>query len=51
MDKEKRIYLLVGLIFFLIVPFVAFGQEKIELKMMTGPMGLIKAALFRFGTA
>ena len=39
MDKEKRIYLLVGLIFFLIVPSWAFAQQKAELKMMTGPTG------------
>ena len=39
MDTEKRIYLLVGLIFFLIVPSWAFAQQKVELKMMTGPTG------------
>ena len=39
MDVQKRISLLVGLIFFFIVPFGAFGQQKVELKMMTGPTG------------
>jgi TRAP transporter TAXI family solute receptor len=39
MDKRKRICLLVGLLFFLIVPSWAFGQQKVELKMMTGPTG------------
>jgi len=39
MDTQKKISLLVGLIFFFIVPFVAFGQQKVELKMMTGPAG------------
>jgi len=39
MDTRKRISLLVAFIFFFIVPFGAFGQQKVELKMMTGPMG------------
>jgi uncharacterized protein len=39
MDTRKKISLLLGIIFFFIVPFGAFAQEKIELKMMTGPMG------------
>ncbi len=39
MDTRKKISLLVGIIFFFIVPFGAFGQQKVELKMMTGPMG------------
>lgn len=39
MDTRKKISLLVGIIFFFIVPFGAFGQEKFDLKMMTGPMG------------
>jgi hypothetical protein len=29
----------VGLIFSLIVPMGAFGQQRVELKMMTGPAG------------
>ena len=28
-----------GLIFFLIGPMGAFGQQRVELKMMTGPTG------------
>jgi TRAP transporter TAXI family solute receptor len=39
MDTQKKITLLVGLIFFFIVPFGAFGQQKVDLKMMTGPTG------------
>jgi len=39
MDSRKKICLLVGFIFFFIVPFEVFAQEKFDLKMMTGPMG------------
>jgi uncharacterized protein len=39
MDTQKRISLLVVLIFFFMVPSVAFGQQKVDLKMMTGPTG------------
>jgi TRAP transporter TAXI family solute receptor len=39
METWKRISLLVGIIFFIIVPFGVFAQEKVDLKMMTGPMG------------
>jgi TRAP transporter TAXI family solute receptor len=39
MDAQKRIGLVVGIIFFLFVPFGVFAQEKFDLKMMTGPMG------------
>jgi len=38
--KMKRIVCLgFGMIFFLMSPFLAIGQEKIDIKMMTGPMG------------
>ena len=39
MDSGKKICLVFGIIFLFIVPFGAFGQEKFDLKMMTGPMG------------
>ena len=39
MDSRKKIGLLVSFIFFFIVPFEVFAQEKFDLKMMTGPMG------------
>jgi hypothetical protein len=39
MDARKKISLLVGVIFFFIVPFGVFAQEKFDLKLMTGPMG------------
>jgi len=39
MGTQKRFGLLVGFIFFFIVPLGVFAQEKIDLKMMTGPMG------------
>ncbi len=39
MDSRKKIYLLVSFIFFFIIPFGASGQQKIDLKLMTGPMG------------
>ncbi len=39
MDSWKRICLLVSFVFLFIFPFGAFAQQKIELKMMTGPMG------------
>lgn len=39
MDRQKAMCLLVALIIFFIAPFGAFAQEKIELKMMTGPTG------------
>ena len=39
MDTRKKISLLVGIIFLFIVPFGAFAQEKVVLRMMTGPMG------------
>lgn len=38
MKITKKMVLMVGLILFF-VPFFAFGQEKVDLKMMTGPMG------------
>jgi len=38
MKFRKRIFLFVGLMVFF-VPFLAFGQQKVDLKMMTGPMG------------
>ena len=38
MKIRMKIYLLVGLMICL-VPFMAFGQAKMDLKMMTGPMG------------
>jgi TRAP transporter TAXI family solute receptor len=38
MKITKKLVLMVGLIL-LFVPFFAFGQEKVALKMMTGPMG------------
>lgn len=38
--KMKRIVCLgFGTIFFLMSPFLAIGQDKVDLKMMTGPMG------------
>ncbi len=38
--KMKRIVCLgFGMIFFLMSPFLAIGQEKVDIKMMTGPMG------------
>src|SRR4030043_401587 len=38
--KMKRIVCLgFGTFFFLMCPFLAIGQEKIDIKMMTGPMG------------
>jgi len=39
MDTQKKISLLVGIIFFFTLPFGVFAQEKFDLKMMTGPMG------------
>ena len=39
MDAQKRIGLLVGIIFFFIIPFGVSAQEKVVLRMMTGPMG------------
>lgn len=39
MKTRKKISLLVGIIFFFIVPFGVFAQEKVDLKLMTGPMG------------
>jgi TRAP transporter TAXI family solute receptor len=39
MDTRKKISLLVGIIFFFTIPFGVFAQEKLSLKMMTGPMG------------
>ncbi len=39
MDSRKKICLVVGVIFLFVVPFGAYSQQKIELKMMTGPMG------------
>jgi uncharacterized protein len=39
MKLGKRTGLAVGFAFFFMVPFFAFGQQKIDLKMMTGPMG------------
>jgi TRAP transporter TAXI family solute receptor len=39
MDRKKAMGILVGIIFFLFVPFGVFAQEKFDLKMMTGPMG------------
>jgi len=39
MDTRKKISLLVGIIFLFIAPFGAFAQEKVVLRMMTGPMG------------
>jgi TRAP transporter TAXI family solute receptor len=38
-DTRKKISLLVGGIFFFTIPFGVFAQEKVDLKMMTGPMG------------
>jgi uncharacterized protein len=38
MKIRKEMFLLIGLMIFF-VPFMAFGQAKIDLKMMTGPMG------------
>lgn len=38
MKIRKRIFLVIGLMI-CFVPFMAFGQAKIDLKMMTGPMG------------
>lgn len=38
--KMKRIVCLgFGMFFFLMSPFLAIGQEKVDIKMMTGPMG------------
>lgn len=39
MKFEKMICLLVGFIICFIFPSLAFSQEKVDLKMMTGPMG------------
>lgn len=39
MDSWKRMCLVASFIFLFILPFGAYGQEKIDLKMMTGPMG------------
>ncbi len=39
MDSRKKICLAVVIVFLFILPFGAFAQQKIELKMMTGPMG------------
>ncbi len=38
MRLRKRIVLSVGLVI-LFVPFIAFSQQKVDLKLMTGPMG------------
>jgi uncharacterized protein len=38
MKIRKEMFLLIGLMIFF-VPFMAFGQAKIDLKMITGPMG------------
>ncbi len=39
MKFEKKICLVVGVIICFIFPSLAFSQEKVDLKMMTGPMG------------
>ena len=39
MKFEKKICLVVGVIICFIFPSLAFSQEKLDLKMMTGPMG------------
>jgi len=39
MRSGKTISLLVGLVAFFILPFGLLAQEKVDLKMMTGPMG------------
>lgn len=39
MKMKKIVCLGFGMIFFLMVPFMAFGQEKVDIKFMTGPMG------------
>jgi TRAP transporter TAXI family solute receptor len=38
MKMKRKLVLVVGLFLFFI-PFVTFGQEKVDLKMMTGPTG------------
>jgi len=37
--RLRKICLLMGFITLFMVPFLAIGQEKVDLKMMTGPMG------------
>jgi TRAP transporter TAXI family solute receptor len=39
MKLGKKIGLVIGFIICLMSPFWAFGQQKVDLKMMTGPMG------------
>lgn len=39
MKLKKMIVMGLGLIVLLVFPFMAIGQEKVDLKMMTGPMG------------
>lgn len=39
MKQKKIIGLGLGLIVFFIFPFVSYGQDKVDLKMMTGPAG------------
>jgi TRAP transporter TAXI family solute receptor len=39
MKVKKTISLGLGIIVLLLFPMISFGQEKVDLKMMTGPMG------------
>jgi len=39
MKLGKKIGMVVGFIICLMSPFLAFGQQKVDLKLMTGPMG------------
>src|SRR4030067_212280 len=49
MKIRKKIYLLVGLTVYF-VPWMAFGQAKVDLKMMTGPTGGAGRAPFKAPT-
>jgi hypothetical protein len=39
MKLKRWMCLGIGMVVFLMVPFISLGQEKVDLKMMTGPMG------------
>jgi len=39
MKLGKKIGIVIGFIIYLMNPFLVFGQQKVDLKLMTGPMG------------